>query len=163
MIIAGFYRSPSSKSEQFIDILENTLDKLDNLICFGDTNYDLLKTNDPHVQNYIGTLKNNNYSILNSQDRNSFTYSENKIDKPHVRLLDHSFSDKFKDSSGIKIDIHDLCFSDHRALFFKRDLRIRNNESTNPLTYYDFDKINEDLLNLDTGSLDITDFLKKFF
>lgn len=48
--ISAFYRSPSTKPEQFIEKLEGILDKTDNLICFGDANYDLFKPNDTNVQ-----------------------------------------------------------------------------------------------------------------
>lgn len=61
--IAGFYTSPATKPDQFLDILENTLDKNDNLICLGDTNFDLLKRDDSNVINYIDILKNNNFNI----------------------------------------------------------------------------------------------------
>lgn len=81
MKVAGYYRSPSTKFDEFIEILENTLDKTDNLTCFGDSNFDLLKQNDSNVQKYINTITNNGYNILNTTDRDNYTYCEDKNGK----------------------------------------------------------------------------------
>lgn len=70
--IAGIYRSPSTNSDQFVEILDDFLDKNDNLICFGDFNFDLLKSSNIQVQNHLNRLKNNNYLILNGVDANNY-------------------------------------------------------------------------------------------
>lgn len=82
--IAGFYRSPSTKPEIFFDILENFLDKNDNLICLGDANFNLLKSNDNNTIKYLDILKSNNFNILNNITENDYTYSEDKNNKDYV-------------------------------------------------------------------------------
>ena len=160
--IAAFYRSPSSNSDKFIELLENSLDKLDNIICLGDANFDLLKGNDVQVQNYVETLKTNNFNILNDFDMNSFTYREIKNGKTHVSILDHIFTDKFDKSGDFKVEIQEVCFSDHRALLFECDLNSEITNSPKKVTFYDFDKINNDLINFDFDSIDFGEFMDFF-
>lgn len=52
MKISPFYRSKSFNSDKFIKLLDNSLDKLDNIICF-DENLDLLRGNDVQEKNYV--------------------------------------------------------------------------------------------------------------
>lgn len=95
--IVALYRFPSTKLEQFTEKLEGMLDKKDNLICFGDANYDLYKPNDTNVRSYVQTLNNNNFTILNGLDSKDCTYREDKNGhaQAHTSILDHIFSDKF--------------------------------------------------------------------
>lgn len=86
--IAGFYRSPSTKSGDFLEILESLLDKTDNLICFGDFNYDILKPDDSNVHNYLQIIKNNGFHILNSNVSTDYTYREDKNGREHLSILD---------------------------------------------------------------------------
>lgn len=167
--IAGFYRSPSTKLDQFIEVLDSILDKTDNLICFGDANYDLFKPNDTNVHAYVQTLNNNNYTILNGLSNGDYTYSKDKNGYAHTSILDHIFSDKFSNSNEIKIDIIDVCFSDHRALLFHCNPGVKTNEpNKKPFTLHDFTKINAGLNELenvpngfDTFMLKFTDIVKK--
>lgn len=122
--VAGFYRSPSTRTDHFFEILENTLDKIDNLICCGDANLDLFKINDLQVQKYINILEINNYKLLNEVDQEQYTYSEDKNGHKHTSILDHIFSDKFSNSNEVNIDIREVCFSDHRSLIFDCNLNM---------------------------------------
>lgn len=160
--IAGFYRSPSTNKNEFIEILDNTLDKIDNLICFGDANFDLLNSNDTNVRNYIDTLKNNNFHLMNNVNEDNYTYSENKNGSQHISILDHIFTDKFVNSYDTNIEIKDVCFSDHRALIFKCNLAIKFNETKHQKTFFDYDKINCDLNVFDPNGYNFGDFMEKF-
>lgn len=122
MKIAGFYRSPATKPEVFLDILENTLGKNENLLCLGDVNFDILKKDDTNVKHYIDILENNNYSILNKIDEKNHTYHEIKNNKKHTSILDHIFSDNFQNRDDYNFETIDVCFSDHRMLLFECNL-----------------------------------------
>ncbi|MBN1252535.1 MAG: reverse transcriptase family protein, partial [Bacteroidales bacterium] len=118
--------------------------------------------NDKHVQNYVETLKINGFNILNDYDVNSFTYSENKNGNSHVSILDHIFTDKFDKSSDFKIEIQNVCFSDHRALLFECDLNIERNNKSKGVTLYNFEEINYKLNNIDINAIDFEEFMKVF-
>lgn len=160
--ITGFYRSPATKSEDFIDILENTLDKTDNIICFGDSNFDLFKKDDTVVKKYIQTLKNNHFNILNNVNDNQYTYSEDKKGNEHISILDLIFSDKFHSDNDYEIDIKDVCFSDHRLLLFKCNLLIKNEMQSKQKTIINFENISNELNSFDCMTYGFNDFMNNF-
>lgn len=160
--IAGFYRSPSTKSEIFLEILENILDKTDNLICFGDANFDILKNYDFCTQKYLNTIKNNGYNILNYTDPNNYTYREDKNDRVHISILDHIFSDKFQSDDNFIFETRDICFSDHRLLLFEYKLLIEKQTFPKHKTTIDFDKICYELDSFNFTSYNFNEFLYNF-
>lgn len=160
--IAGFYRSPSTKSEQFLEILENILDNTDNLVCFGDSNIDLLKISDHNVQNYLHVIEKNGYNILNSTDSKYYTYREEKNGKEHISILDHIFSDKIRIDDDFNLETNDVCFSDHRLLLFKCNLLVDKQIISKQKTIVDFDKISTELDSVDCTTYDFNDFMNIF-
>lgn len=123
--IAGFYRSQATKHEQFFEILENLLDKTNNLICLGDANFNILKKDDQTTNKYLDILENNNYKILNNINTENYIYSEEKNETHYISILDHIFSDYFDSDKKFNIEIRDVDFTDHRLLFFKCKLKTK--------------------------------------
>lgn len=159
--IAGFYRSPATTSDLFLEILENTLDNTNNLICLGDLNYDLLRGDDVNVKNYMNILTNNNYRILNKTNEENYTYFENKRGKIHTSILDHVFSDKFN-IDDVNVETKDVCFSDHRLLIFECNLQPKKDHPIRRRTKSDFNSINRDLKSFDYSNNDFNNFMCAF-
>lgn len=160
--VCGFYRSPSTKPEQFFDILENVLDKTDNLICLGDANFNLLKSNEHNTVKYLDILKSNNYSILNNIVEEEFTYSEDKLGKLHSSIIDHIFSDSIGLSKKSEINVEDVHFSDHRLLICRCELDANQTIITKQKTKIDFESICGELSCLDFESNTFDEFMDKF-
>lgn len=76
--ICGYYRSPATKVDTFFEHLEKQLETNENLICLGDTNIDLFKTENKETNTFLQILEANNYTILNNKNENEYTYNMNE-------------------------------------------------------------------------------------
>lgn len=61
--ICGYYRSPATKTEFFLEYLEKQLEKNNNLICLGDTNIDLIKCDNNDTKKFLQILGSNNFTM----------------------------------------------------------------------------------------------------
>lgn len=123
--ICGFYRSPSTTYKIFFDILDDLLEKNENMICLGDANINLLNNDDKIKQHYYDIIETNNYDILNNIQESDFTYRVGN----HTSILDHILSDKALRYNDHEIQIEDISFSDHRFIHFKYKLQIEQKKN----------------------------------
>lgn len=115
--ICGFYRSPSTPSKIFFEILDNILEKNDNMICLGDANFNLINETDNNTCKYIDIVNTNNYVILNNKEEINFTYREGN----HKSIIDHVIANRMISSNKYEIKLEDVPFTDHRFIYFKCD------------------------------------------
>lgn len=150
--ICGFYRSQKTDINSFFERLDLLLEKNQNMICFGDANFNLLTPNEKFTQ-YLEILENNNFRILNEITNEQFTYSENN----YKSILDHIITDSVN-INKFNISILDVCFSDHRYLNFECDISTKSNEIKSTKLKIDYDKIEDDLKLFDFVKMNYTKY-----
>lgn len=139
--ICGIYRPPTSfysQRNEFLDLLDNFLDKNNNMICVGDINIDLLK---PENVDLINLIHSNNYRVINKIDINFFT----RRGKTSRTVIDHCYSDL---QSEIVLEIEETGFSDHNALvLLVKNINKKLPVSTYTKTYTNYNKISTAMKN----------------
>ena len=156
--IGGIYRSPSSSNNLFLEKLDDILERTENLILFGDFNFNLLNETDSNTVSYLDTIQNNNYAILNEINEESYTYFENRGE--YKSILDHVVSDNSLELGKTKIEINDVSFTDHRLLKFTCNFKIENNISNNQIQIIDYENIANALNSFDFEKHNYREYLE---
>ena len=112
-IIGNFYRSPSTKPDQFLDKLENILSKLDRhrnkqIILTGDLNIDLVK----HEQ------EQNSQQLIDLTTRCGFVQVINRptrVTDHSATLIDHVYTNQIHNMLSSGIITYDI--SDHLGIY----------------------------------------------
>lgn len=153
--ICGYYRSEKTKLDTFFDVLDKFLEKNENMICFGDANFNLLTPNEANTQKYLNILNSNNFKILNETTMEKYTYNEGS----YISIIDHIFSDNIN-FNKYKINITDVCFSDHRYLNFEYDFNIPENGGNLTCLKIDYARLNDELKNFQYDGTEYSDYTK---
>lgn len=103
--VACVYRSPSTNSKAFCDMIDAFLEDNSNIIMCGDINFNLLSQTS-EVKEYVETIEANSYTILNSIDTAHYTYPNGRS------ILDHFVTDMIDDEYHIK---NNASIADHHA------------------------------------------------
>ena len=107
--ICGIYRPPTSNSSnlrEFLDLLDNVLEKNKKMICIGDINIDLLKSDSMELVNIISS---NSFHIVNKIHPDHFT----RRGKSSLTIIDHCYTDV---QEKILVQLGETGFSDHKFL-----------------------------------------------
>lgn len=108
--ICGVYRppsSPNSNMREFLDLMDETLEKHKNMICVGDMNIDLLGYESEELKTLI---KCNNFSILNKIEKSFFTRRSTYSNS----IIDHCYTDL---TNNFMLQLGDTVLSDHKFMF----------------------------------------------
>ena len=163
--IGSVYRPPSSNDNVFFDKLDFILEKYQNMLAFGDLNYDLFDVNETNTKKLSSIITTNGFAMLNSLDALMFT-RKSLTEGCSSKCLDHVFTDlnlKFNFELAMS-DIPSLK-SDHRAIWLS--VFSMNEKSRNINKYFEFTKTDHEaikktkaLLNINNNSFEV--FVEEF-
>jgi exonuclease III len=107
--ICGIYRPPTSifsDRGEFLELLDDTLEKNGRMICVGDINIDLLK----HESNDLVTVvKSNSFEIINIINQDNHT----RCGRASKTIIDHCYSNL---QTNVQMQLEETGFSDHKAM-----------------------------------------------
>jgi exonuclease III len=107
--LCGIYRPPTSifsDRDEFLELLDCSLEENCRMICVGDINIDLLKHDSIDL---VTVLKSNNFQVINKIDENHYT-REGKSSKT---ILDHCYTDI---ETEFFLSLEETGFSDHKSM-----------------------------------------------
>jgi hypothetical protein len=120
--IIGVYRKPSSNVNNFLDKLDNILESFNHSYIIGDTNINVLNSNNATVRDFIRIIDSNGFQLLNSKSRDMAT----RISGNSASCIDHVLTDEchYHNSIQFQFFVDDVHLYDHRAIYLS--IKIEN-------------------------------------
>lgn len=152
--VFSIYKKPDSNFGDFMDVLNDIVNRYKRSILLGDFNINLLNYgNDLEVNEYVETLLSAGFMILNKVDRQHTTRISNSVGT----IIDHMVTDLI--TNAYTITLNDTHLTDHRyiAASMSCESSQSHSESIPTITIIDYENINEtDLMSItNSTSFDI--------
>lgn len=131
------YRPPQRvNSSDFMTELDFMFNKYKNLIFAGDVNWNILRSNDQDVAEYLHLLDIYGYQILNDVQPNFPTRETSGS------ILDHFITDL---PQSAKLQLEDVSLSDHKLITMNWKVGENSKKRSNGMETKEFKKINSQL------------------